>query len=123
MKKARPFMNETLVAGVLIVVLFLVLNPSGVLMLSMMQMSLVIALAVLVVLFAGMIWKETSADEREELHRLRAGRYGYLAGLAVGVIGVIIQAVRHAVDPWLIYTLGIMILAKVCAHVFNKLKN
>ena len=123
MKKVRAYLNETIVAGLLIVVLFFVLNPSGVLMLSMVQMSLAIALAVLVVLFAGLIWKEHSADEREELHRLRAGRYGYLAGLAIGVIGIIVQSTSHSVDPWLVYTMGIMILAKVCAHVFNKLKN
>ncbi len=120
MKKAKEYVNETGIAVLMLVVLFFLLNPMDVLMLSMVEMSLVISLAVLFILFAGLIWKEASHDEREEYHRLRAGRYGYLVGLTVAVVGIVYQASQHILDPWLVYVLSGMIIAKVFAHIVNK---
>lgn len=123
MKKIRKVSHETIIATLLVLVLAGLLNPLGILMLSQIQMMLVAVLAVLFFGFAGLIWKEKSADEREEVFKNRAGSYGYLAGLAVGVCGVVYQSFQHNIDPWLVYVLGAMILGKLSVHIIQKLQD
>lgn len=66
-------------------------------------------------LFAGLFWQEHAADEREAVLLDKAGRLGYLAGLTVLVIGVVIQSFNHNVDIWLVLTIAAMIIAK---HIY-----
>jgi hypothetical protein len=62
--------------------------------------------------FAGLLWKEKAADEREAVIVDKAGRLGYLAGLSVLVIALVIQSYDHNVDPWLVVIIATMIIAK-----------
>lgn len=66
--------------------------------------------------FATLIWRERAADEREEFQRMRAGRFAFLAGAAILVLGIIIQSFSHAIDPWLVGALAAMVLAKLIAR-------
>lgn len=62
-------------------------------------------------------------DERENYHRLSTSRNAWLAGSGVLIIGLITQALAHSIDPWLVYTLVIMILVKVISRIYQSQKN
>ncbi len=62
--------------------------------------------------FAGLLWQEKPADEREAVLVDKAGRLGYLAGLSMLVLALVVQSFDHAVDAWLVVTIAIMIIAK-----------
>jgi len=83
---------------------------------------LILGLVVLFIIFASFILKEKSADEREQLHKFMAGRLAYLLGAAVLVLGVVIQALSHNIDPWLVYALSGMILGKVLGLLYGQIK-
>lgn len=78
-------------------------------------MALVAAVG-LVAVFAGFVVRENGGDERERLNRSYAGRVGYLAGLAILTLALIIQGLAHELDPWIPISLGAMIAGKVAAH-------
>jgi glycerol uptake facilitator-like aquaporin len=61
-------------------------------------------------------WQEGALDEREELHRFLAARLAYFVGAAIVMIGVLVQSLRHSVDPWLVGALIGMIVAKVVSR-------
>ena len=112
--------QELSVSVVLIVLLILLLNPFGfwmpTILITMMVMGLVLVFSV----FASFIWKETARDEREVLHKMMAGRIAFLAGTASLVSGIIVQSFRHELDFWLVFTLGVMILAKVAGLIYGE---
>ena len=74
-------------------------------------------------MFAGLVVKEKTLDEREEKNRAAAGRAGYLLGLIVLIVGVSVQTLSHIpLDPWIIGALVVMVLGKVFtrAHFEDK---
>jgi len=87
------------------------------------EMALPIFLIVAFLVFSSLFWKERSKDERENLHRLNAGRISFMIGSAILTLGIIIQSLAHNVDPWLVITLSSMILAKVASRIHSQMKN
>jgi hypothetical protein len=67
----------------LLVLVFVLCNPFGNFMPSIMDMVVLALLVVVVGLFAGFVVNEKVIDERELEHRAKAGRSGYTAGLVV----------------------------------------
>lgn len=63
-------------------------------------------------IFAGLFWQEHAADEREGAIVDKAGRLGYLSGLSVVVIALVVQSFNHTVDAWLVLTIAVMIISK-----------
>jgi len=116
-------LQEIFVSLVLVVLLILFLNPFDFWMPNTLLMVMVLGLVVVFMLFASFIWKENSIDEREGLHKMMAGRVAFLAGTGVLVVGIIIQSFNHQLDSWLVFTLGVMILAKVGGLIYSKIKN
>jgi len=112
----NSFAQEVAISVVLVALLGFLLNPFGTFMPDMMIMTLLAILAVVFAAFAVFVWKESAADEREGFHRLLAGRSAFLAGSAVLVLGIIVQSLNHALDPWLLLALAAMILVKVAAR-------
>ena len=83
----------------------------------------VVLLALLIVafaLFAIFFWQEKPRDEREELHRRLAGRIAFLVGGTVLTTGIVVQSYSHTLDPWLIYTLVSMVIAKLLAGAYSR---
>jgi len=111
--------QEVVIGAGLIVLLVFAVNPFGIFMPTQLTMMIVFAAAIVALLFASFIWREKSEDEREDYHRLLASRAGYLAGAAVLLIGMIVQAWRGYLDGWLALTLGVMVIAKLASHVYN----
>ena len=70
-------------------------------------------------LLAGLILREKSRDERDDMHKGLAGRNAFLVGSFVIVIGIVIQGYMHKVDPWLVLALTAMIITKVTTRIWT----
>lgn len=115
--------QEAIISSVLIILLFLFLNPFDFWMPTALLMMMVLGLVVVFSLFASFIWRENHRDEREGLHKMMAGRIAFLAGAALLTTGIIVQSFSHNLDPWLIYTLAGMIVAKVVTLIYGQIKS
>lgn len=105
--------SETFVAAALVFVLIWFVNPLDLWMTDMFHMSLLGVIVALFAVFAMFLWREGVLDEREEMHRYIATRFAYIAGGSVLLVGIIVQAFAHAVDPWMPFALVGMVLAKI----------
>lgn len=119
----KGFKQEIITALVLIILLALLINPFGIWMPTEAQMLIVAGLVVIFALFSGLVWRERGGDERQLLHRLQAGRFGYLAGALVLVVGIVVQSLRHEFDPWLAWALGLMIVVRIAGFIHSQIKN
>src|SRR3989344_6394728 len=113
------FWKEIAVAVVLFALAVFVLNPFDFWMPDMAAMAAAAGLFVVFVAFAALVWREKAGDEREAAHIAFAGRFGYLAGVFGLTAGVAAQAFRHAVDPWMVAALVLMVLAKLAARAWS----
>ena len=118
----NTFKSELTVGLGLLVLLFIIFNPFSVLMPGYMIMTFLVAAIVLFITFATFLWKENQGDEREQYHRLFADRIAYLVGSATLLIGIVISELARSLDPWLIYALVIMVIAKVAGLIYGKIK-
>lgn len=100
----------------LVVIVFFLFDPY---MLMPMHLMLMSGLIVLFAAFAGLVWKERPRDEREIMQGMRAGRYAYLVGMLLLVVGIIVQSIQQSIDPWLVSTLGAMVLTKLAVRTWE----
>ncbi len=106
-------------SGTLIALGILLTDPFD---LTMNNMMLVVVSGLLLAsfgVFAGLFWKEQAADEREAVLIDRAGRFGYLVGMSVLIVSLVVRSFDHSVDAWLVVTIAAMILSK---HVYLVIK-
>ncbi len=113
------FVQETTVAFILVILLLIILNPFHLWMPDMIHVMVIIGLIAVFALFASFILREQASDEREGVHRMLAGRIGYLTGSAILIIGIVAQVLHNAVDIWLILTLVGMVLAKIGTRIYS----
>lgn len=111
--------KEIIVSVVLVLLLVFILNPSLVFMPNSIHMMILVGLVVAFGLFASLILREEATDEREGVHRMLAGRIGFLAGSITILIGILYQSYLHTLDEWLVFTLVVMILAKIGARLYS----
>lgn len=115
--------KKELVVGLgLVILLFIIFNPWNAFMPSYAVMSLLVGAVILYAAFATFLWRESRGDERERFHRLFADRIAYLAGSALLLVGIVIGELRHALDPWLVYALVLMVIAKIIGLIYGKNK-
>ena len=117
----KTYITEIIIAVLLLVTLVLF----GSLKLSMshsMGMLGTVGFLALLLVFIGFILRERALDERDEYHRSIAGRIGFIAGVLVLALGIIIQNIEDGIDMWLLYALGAMILGKLFTHVYLKMR-
>lgn len=113
------YFKETILSLILVVLAFLLINPFMFWMPTAFAMATVAVFAIIFFAFASLVWKESSGDEREDLHKLMAGRVAFLTGSGILVVAIIVQVFAHAIDPWLVAALTAMILAKVIALAYR----
>jgi uncharacterized membrane protein len=111
---------ELIISVAFVLLLILLLNPFNFWMPTSVQMMLIALVVIVFALFASFVWREKARDEREEYHKMTAGRIGYLAGIAILVLGVVVQAFSHTLDPWLVSALGVMVVTKIAALVYSR---
>lgn len=112
----RSALIDTIVSLVLIGLLVLVLDPLAAWMPSSMQMAVIAVFVVACGLWLALLWRERPRDEREQAHSALAGRWAFFTGSSVIAIGILWQAMQHAVDSWLVVALVGMVLAKIAAR-------
>ena len=113
--KNKQYLNEIAIAFFLVIILIFFWNPWYLWMPDQFVYMAVGALAVLVVLYAGLVLKEKPQDEREEKLQAQAGRIGFIAGVSVLSVGVAYQAITSSPDVFLLLALAVMVITKVFA--------
>jgi hypothetical protein len=114
--------SEIVVSLVLVGLLLYFLRPTQLLMPMSVEVTVILFFVVAFLIFSALVWKESFSDERENLHRLMAGRISFIAGTAVLAFGIIVQSMSHDIDAWLVYTLIVMILAKSASRIYSQVK-
>lgn len=120
MKLLNQLFSETVVALVLSVLLVCFINPFDWWMTDAVHMTLLGLVAAFFAIFAMLVWKETVSDEREQLHRFIAARLAYTVGGMILLVGTVLQALAHAIDPWLPAALAGMVLAKILGRFYAR---
>ena len=115
--------QEITLSLILIILLAAILNPFHFWMPSMIVYTLLVALLAVFGVFAVFIWREHSSDERENLHKLMAGRFAFLFGAGILVLASIVEEINGQIDIWIIIALSGMILAKVAGLYYGKLRH
>jgi len=110
---------ETISAVAILGIAILFLNPGHLTMPESIQSMLIVGLIVSFLTFAAYIFREKSSDERETMHILSAGRISYLVGVGTIILGIVLQATRHEIDPWLIIALCAMIFSKLLSRIYS----
>ena len=121
--KSNPFVTEVIIAIILIAILVVCLNPFEIFMPPPFIKMLLVFLLVVFTIFASVVWKQRVEDERESLHRILAGHLAFLVGSTFLVVGITIQELNNTLDPWLVFTLVSMILAKLIGSAYSQKKN
>ena len=110
------YANEIALTILILVLLVFLWNPWLLWMPSQLNYMIAAALAVIVLLYAGLVLRGKPEDEREEKLLAQAGRFGFIAGVAVISIGIIFQTITSKPDIFLIAALAVMVLAKVFSY-------
>ena len=111
---------EIITAVILVVAAVLLVNPMHLWMPTFLQMCV---LAIVVAACGALLVygvREKAADEREDAHRAFAGRVAFLAGSAILLVGIVVQSLAHALDPWLVGALLGMVVAKIGARLWSE---
>ncbi len=120
----RNFLSKELfISLVLIVLLLLFLDPFDFLMPPSFVMMAVIFVIVVFSIFSAVVWRENPKDERESFLGMFAGRVAYLSGTTILLLGIVFQEIKHRLDPWLVYALMGMIIAKTMGLLYGQKKH
>lgn len=112
---------NAIVGIVFVIILAAFANPFMLYMPSGGEYAALAALAAVAVIFVGLVFREEARDEREEALRARAARQGYLAGIVVLTVGIIVPVIHgHHADPWLLGALALMILLRLVSRVVSE---
>ena len=84
------------------------------------EMTALLIVAALMLVWAGFIMREKAADEREALLTMKSGRFAYLSGLAILLVGLIVQGLQHNIDPWVAIALAVMVLSKLFTRLYTE---
>lgn len=118
--KINNYLLEIIVSVLLITALLACLNPLNLLMPPPFVMMAVVALLIIFGLFSIYIWKERKGDERENYHKILSGHFAFLTGSFILVLAIAYQEINHSLDPWLVYGLIGMIIAKLISQYYNE---
>ncbi len=110
--------KQTILGLILVILLVLISDPFMWWMPPMGEMVVLILLTVAVCVWAGLVFKESSGDERELVHQGAAGRAAYLAGLGLLTVALLVQGFNHQIDGWITLTLGVMVVVKLGARFY-----
>jgi predicted permease len=117
------FLGEIIISIILIGLLSLFFNPIGLLMPQTMHGLMIPTLIIVSIILLGLLWKEKSGDERENLHKYIASRFSYFAAVVTLIIAIIVENNQHALDPWLVIIVCVMLLAKIGGLMYGYLKH
>lgn len=114
---------EIIIGIIVLGILGIFLNPTHLLMPDSVNMMLILGLILGFLGFIGLFWREHASDERDTVHMQKAGRLSFFVGATILVVGIVIQALHHEIDPWLLYALSGMVLTKLISRAFHSFRN
>jgi uncharacterized membrane protein (UPF0182 family) len=82
------------------------------------EMTALLLVTALLIVWVGFILFETVHDEREAMLRHQSGRFAYLAGISVLLCALLMQGFAHAIDPWIPVTLAVMVVVKQATRLY-----
>jgi hypothetical protein len=85
---------------------------------NMNEMLVLLIVTLLMLVWSGFVMYEKAVDEREVMLRMHAGRIAYLSGIGVLLLALIVQGFKHAIDPWIMLALAVMVVAKLGARLY-----
>ena len=103
-----------------IVASLLLLNPMDFWMGTMAQITALGGVVVACGALLIFILKERAEDERDDVHRMLAGRYAFFAGSLALLIGIILQSESGHLDPWLMIALIAMVVVKIGTRMWTE---
>jgi peptidoglycan/LPS O-acetylase OafA/YrhL len=118
----KSFLSEIVVAIIIILLIFVLINPTGVFMPTMAEMTLIVGLVLMFGLFTLFVWREKAQDERDSMLRMMADRIGFLSGSTVLIVGIVIESLQHQLSDWLLIALASMVVAKIIGIVYGRIK-
>lgn len=83
------------------------------------QRMMLAAAIITYAVFAGLVYKEKPADEREEYILAKSSRSAFLVGTSILLIAIIIQTLSKELDSWLVAALGGMVATKIFTHYWH----
>ncbi len=110
-------------SGVAIVLAFFLLTLADLVpfwMPMMGEMTALLLVVILLLVWAGFVMQETAHDEREVLLKMKSGRVAYLSGLGVLMVALVVQGFAHAIDPWIAVALAVMVVAKLFTRLYEE---
>jgi hypothetical protein len=114
---------EVFLALFFVILVSLKSHPFGITLgenINMMTLSLSVILFFIFIFF---IWGEKGEDERDEHNKYIISRYSYLFGTSSLILAITYQdLIHHMVDPWLIFTLSVMVFTKIFGRIYIKLR-
>lgn len=123
MKTKFNFLGETIISLFLVGLLVFFINPLDLLMPKELHLFMIPSLILFFVIFAGVVWKEKTTDERQELHKFIASRFAYFASVSILVIGIIYQSIYGSIDPWLVIAVCVILLSKIFGLMYGHFKH
>lgn len=118
----KHFSGELVVGSVFLVLLFALANPWDLFMPNYIEMVILAVLAALFGMFANFIWRENGGDERDRFHGMFADRIAFLAGSGILLAAVIVGELYGQPNPWILFALAAMVIAKVTGLIYTKIK-
>ncbi len=106
------------VAGVLAFFLLTLADLVPFWMPMMGEMTALLLVVILLLVWAGFVMQETAHDEREVLLKMKSGRVAYLSGLGVLMLALIVQGFAHAIDSWIAIALAVMVVSKLVSRLY-----
>lgn len=82
------------------------------------EMVVLLAVTMLLMVWAGFVLQENAADEREVLLKMHAGRVAYLSGLAFLMLALLVQGIESRIDPWIAGALAVMVVSKLLTRLY-----
>jgi len=117
------YIQEIILSLVLVGLLVFFVNPMDFWMPDGRDFVIVCGAIVVYAFFAGFVWKEKALDERDAEHKKFAGHIAFVTGTGLLMLGLIVQHFKmEMIDPWIVYTLAGMIVAKVLGRVYSDLR-
>lgn len=84
----------------------------------MFAMSIGVVALIILGIYAGFVWKEFPADEREEQIHGKAHKIAFLSAITVLTIGITVEYLMGHNDVWLLGTLIALLGGKSIGSVY-----
>lgn len=118
----KKYTLEIFLSLVFVVLLALKSHPFGINLGKNIDMMTLSFSVILFFVFMFFVWGEKGEDERDEENKYKISRYSYLFGTSTLILAIAWQdLVHHMVDPWLIFTLSVMVFIKILGRIYIKI--